>query len=117
MTSRNLERFVRKLEMKTSARFSTEKPFCEHRRPVVWFPDGTVENETDSPCLSCDSPRLEISIVYRGCPAIRLRLVREARFMVAESQLTFPTLDQAERLKLICEEFDVTLEELAIQKV
>ena len=116
MISQNLERFIRRLEKKTSARISTEKRFCQHRRPVVWFPDGTVENNTDSPCESCDRPRLKISIDYRDCPAIRLRLIREARFLVAEFELSFPTIDRAKRLEIICEEFDVTLEDLKIRE-
>lgn len=105
---RNLERLVRRLERKTSEKFVSEKPYCLHKKPVVSFPDGSIDGDTDR-CRICSKPTLFISIDYPGSDKEQKRMLAEAKHFWAESEHdnSLKKLDRKTVLEIVCEEFQV----------
>ncbi len=90
----------------------SDEEFCPHLPPIVFYPNGSEENE--QPEHACGLPRLKFTIAYADGSDIgsRARQLRAARVCFLQSAELFPDEPEEVRAAEIAAAYGITVEEV-----
>jgi hypothetical protein len=98
----NIKNRIERLEEEARA---GGKELCQHLPPVIYWPDGRVENESTH---ACDAPRLTVTLGYSDASDERTRLA--AVDALDRIGARFPEMPVEVVAEIVAREFQLTPE-------